>query len=59
MNTKPVSMLRKYTPFRLTVHVLKIIDEIAKRRAMSRARVIEWIVQEIGERDGITKGGAL
>jgi hypothetical protein len=57
--TKPPLVLRKYTPFRLTIHVLRLIDEIARRRAMSRARVVEWALQEIAERDGITKGGAL
>lgn len=50
---------RKYVSFRLTTHTIRLIDAIVKRRAINRTRAVEWAIQEVAERDGVTKGGSI
>lgn len=53
---KPKSSLpeRRYTPFRLTLTGLKLIDGLATKKGISRASVVEWALREMAEKYGVT-----
>jgi len=44
------------TSFRLTPEARDLIDAIAKRRGVSQASVIEWVMREKAEELGIRHG---
>jgi hypothetical protein len=45
---------RKYTPFRLSLAAVKIIDALVQKRGISRVSVVEWALREMANQYGIT-----
>jgi hypothetical protein len=46
---------RKYTPMRLTLNAVKIIDALVQKRGISRASVVEWALREMAEKYGVSE----
>ena len=47
---------RKYTPFRLSIDAVKIIDALVLKRGISRASVVEWALREMAKEYGVNVG---
>lgn len=48
--TKAPLTERKYTPLRLSVHAIKLINLLTQKRGISRASVVEWALRDMAEK---------
>lgn len=44
---------RKYTPLRLSIDALKLMDLLSRKRGISRTSVIEWALRDMAEKHGV------
>ena len=44
---------RKYSPFRLTVHALKLIELLKKHEGLNKTTIVETAIREMAKNRGV------